>query len=365
MASTSQVVLCRYRYDPLDRLAGTAPLGQADALRFYQKNRLATEIQGAVLRTIVQHEDLLLAQQQRFESVIETALLATDQQRSVLQLLDNTGTRSLVYSPYGHLPADSGLTSLLGFNGEHRDPVTGHYLLGNGYRAFNPVLMRFNSPDSLSPFGEGGINAYAYCAGDPVNFADPTGHSPWSVFTTTFKFVQRLKAKTRLTLWKRVEVGDHASALKYVSFGTGAHSAPQARLVSNASTSTAGPSVVAGTSSSVSASQPSHVILPPAEVGRLQSAVRNTLNREVTKQPVSDYFGKAISTYKTLKRHSQRVTKLRDHFHGKFAATGSPHNMNQFRSYRNHTAQANSDLERYLNELSEKFGRHSGPGKPD
>ncbi|WP_434706426.1 RHS repeat-associated core domain-containing protein [Pseudomonas sp. Z1-12] len=47
--------------------------------------------------------------------------------------------------------------------------MTGHYLLGNGYRAFNPGLMRFNSPDSLSPFGEGGLNAYAYSVGDPVN----------------------------------------------------------------------------------------------------------------------------------------------------------------------------------------------------
>ncbi|WP_147458691.1 RHS repeat-associated core domain-containing protein, partial [Pseudomonas savastanoi] len=37
-------------------------------------------------------------------------------------------------------------------------------------------LMRFNSPDSLSPFGKGGMNAYAYCAGDPVNRSDPTGH---------------------------------------------------------------------------------------------------------------------------------------------------------------------------------------------
>jgi RHS repeat-associated protein len=70
------------------------------------------------------------------------------------------------------------LLSLLGFNGERPDPVTGHYLLGNGYRAFNPVLMRFNSPDSLSPFGEGGLNAYAYCTGDPVNKTDQTGHFP-------------------------------------------------------------------------------------------------------------------------------------------------------------------------------------------
>ena len=38
--------------------------------------------------------------------------------------------------------------------------------------------MRFNSPDSLSPFGEGGVNAYGYCEGDPVNRADPGGHWP-------------------------------------------------------------------------------------------------------------------------------------------------------------------------------------------
>jgi len=63
----------------------------------------------------------------------------------------------------------------LAFNGERLDPFTGCYHLGNGRRAYNPTLMRFQSADRLSPFGKGGINAYAYCRNDPVNFADPSG----------------------------------------------------------------------------------------------------------------------------------------------------------------------------------------------
>jgi RHS repeat-associated protein len=57
-----------------------------------------------------------------------------------------------------------------------REANIGWYLLGNGYRAYNPRLMRFHSPDSWSPFGRGGLNPYMYCVGDPVNNSDPTGH---------------------------------------------------------------------------------------------------------------------------------------------------------------------------------------------
>jgi RHS repeat-associated protein len=133
---------------------------------------LTTEIQGSIQRQIFQCADLLLAEL-RQEGIQRTSLLMTDKQRSVLQTSDGKSA----YTPYGHRPAEGGLTSLLGFNGERHDPITGHYLLGNGHRAFNPVLMRFNSPDSLSPFGNGGLNCYAYCQGDPVNRSDPTGRS--------------------------------------------------------------------------------------------------------------------------------------------------------------------------------------------
>ena len=105
----------------------------------------------------------------------KTILLATDQQRSVLNALDANLQHASAYTPYGHRPLN-GLLSLLGFNGEPMDLLTGHYHLGNGYRPFSPVLMRFTCPDSESPFGEGGLNAYAYCEGDPVNHTDPSGH---------------------------------------------------------------------------------------------------------------------------------------------------------------------------------------------
>ena len=60
------------------------------------------------------------------------------------------------------------------FNGQALEPW-GCYLPGNGYRAYNPALLRFHSPDRWSPFERGGLNPYAYCSGEPVNAVDPTG----------------------------------------------------------------------------------------------------------------------------------------------------------------------------------------------
>lgn len=174
--SLKSAELCRYHYDPLDRQCGCTVVQQPALQRFLCKNRLATETQGAARWSIFQHDDQLLAQQHCLGTDATTTLLATNQPRSVLNALEGNRLNPIAYSAYGHRPALSGLLSLLGFNGEKPDPVTGHYHLGNGFRQFNPALMRFNSPDGLSPFREGGINAYGYCGGDPVNATDPSGH---------------------------------------------------------------------------------------------------------------------------------------------------------------------------------------------
>ncbi|GEM_PF-3105006 len=96
-------------------------------------------------------------------------LAMIDQQRSML----GGSILPKAYTPYGVVSDKRG--ALLAYCGQARDSLTGHYHLGNGHRTFNPSLMRFSSPDQLSPFGVGGINAYAYCQGDPIKFHDPQG----------------------------------------------------------------------------------------------------------------------------------------------------------------------------------------------
>lgn len=82
------------------------------------------------------------------------------------------------YTPYGYSHTQASLAPMLGFNGEPYEWSSRTYVLGQGYRSYSPALMRFLSPDSLSPFGEGGLAAYGFCGADPINHLDPTGHSP-------------------------------------------------------------------------------------------------------------------------------------------------------------------------------------------
>ena len=169
MIAPRKTIANLYLYDPLDRLTGAH-----STQRFYNGTRMATEIQRDRKTCFFEYEATPLAELQLGDAA---TLLATDLQTSVLRGVSPAISQPQSYDPYGHRPTTNGLLSLLGFNGERPDAITGHYLLGQGYRAYNPLLMRFNSPDNLSPFDEGGINSYTYCSNDPINKIDPSGHS--------------------------------------------------------------------------------------------------------------------------------------------------------------------------------------------
>ncbi|SCZ10481.1 RHS repeat domain-containing protein [Pseudomonas sp. NFACC37-1] len=162
-----------YRYDSLDTLSENSSAG-ANESRFYRDGELANQLVGVEGSTFVRAAGMVLAEQA--ESGGKPLLLVVDDKNSVLREVSGAAVNDIAYSAYGQESAGHAMDTSLGFNGERREKHTGRYLLGNGYRAYSPVLRRFNSPDNLSPFEEGGVNAYAYCEGDPVNNTDPNGH---------------------------------------------------------------------------------------------------------------------------------------------------------------------------------------------
>jgi RHS repeat-associated protein len=168
-----------YVYDALDRLV-CQNIGDADSRQlYYRQDELVNEVltrNNKVIR-LIKHDQACLGMSEG-----NTLTLTADDHHNSLLWSRNTNLaqgRQYCWTPYG---SGNTIGLMPKFNGERSDPVSGVYHLGNGYRSYNPVLMCFNCPDNLSPFGAGGINPYAYCAGDPVNFTDPTGHiSGWGI----------------------------------------------------------------------------------------------------------------------------------------------------------------------------------------
>ncbi|QHW08389.1 RHS repeat domain-containing protein [Pseudomonas putida] len=169
----------RYLYDGHDQLLASVFDGR-QVQRRYQGNRLDSTREGNLLTQYLLNDEQTLGVQ-RSDQPDDPLLLLTDPAGSILTEADHQGTRHASYNTYGERPDDNGMRCLLAFNGEVREEALGWYLLGSGYRAYNPGLMRFHSPDSLPPEAAG-LNPYLYALGNPVKWRDPTGHkvSPFS-----------------------------------------------------------------------------------------------------------------------------------------------------------------------------------------
>lgn len=163
----------QYQYAPSDKVGAITQNGKTRH-RYYSGTRLEFE-KGADDEThFVLFDDCAVAQTQIATAVQSVMLLGSDAQGSVV-LEAAEAIKTPVYGAYGYRNEEAG-NSAVAYCGELRETEVGWYLL-DGYRVYNPVLMRFHSPDAASPFGEGGLNKYAYCSGDPINRIDPTGES--------------------------------------------------------------------------------------------------------------------------------------------------------------------------------------------
>jgi len=163
---------------------------------FYQGNKLASVKKATQDCTIFRVVNQPLAECRSSGSLV--GLLAVDRAGSVIQHMQRSDGENCAYSVYGY--ASLPITHLaLGFNGEQLEQSTDRYWLGQGYRKYDSRLMRFLSPDRISPFGAGGLNAYAYCTGDPVNYSDPSGRMrDWVAFLLYRKKLASIRSHLKM-----------------------------------------------------------------------------------------------------------------------------------------------------------------------
>ncbi|WP_338745476.1 RHS repeat-associated core domain-containing protein [Pseudomonas putida] len=182
-------------------------------LRFYQHDRLASiGVPGGSVR--VMNAASTPVCQLGGPPFTETKLLAVDRATSVLASIQSSAINSVAYCAYGN-NGTGPLPVAPGFNGEHREAF-GVYLLGRGERGYSPSLKRFISADRTSIFLAGNLNAYAYTAGDPINYNDPSGnfrgliarYKDWKAAKSLVKASKNLKNHIDSTANLKFNVGN-------------------------------------------------------------------------------------------------------------------------------------------------------------
>ena len=106
-------------------------------------------------------------------------------QGDVIGIYDANGTQIVKYSydAWGNCTVaassvfDLANNNPIRYRGYYYDRETKLYYLNARY--YNPEWLRFISPDSteyIDSENPNGLNLYAYCNNDPVNYSDPSGH---------------------------------------------------------------------------------------------------------------------------------------------------------------------------------------------
>ena len=172
-----------YGYDADGRLVTQTPVGAQPLQFFYARDLLTAQKQGETAALFHRDAGAVHGRTVRTGANTRSDVYGLDGSNSVIGKTGEDGhTVAVMYTPYG----ESGLNiearsddlatrPAMAFNGQRLDVLANLYHLGNGRRAYSPELMIFLSPDPLSPFSGGGLNAYGYCSGDPINMVDPSG----------------------------------------------------------------------------------------------------------------------------------------------------------------------------------------------
>jgi RHS repeat-associated protein len=144
----------------------------------------------------------------------ETYFMSTEPDGTINGLIrksDRAVVAQFTYTPWGELETASQSVNpainRLRWKGLPYDPESGFYYMRARY--YDPKIRRFISED---PIGlSGGINAYAFAGGDPVNGSDPSGLEPQgNGYTGCWELDQTITwTKTEYTVnaWRPVPCG--------------------------------------------------------------------------------------------------------------------------------------------------------------
>lgn len=157
---------------------------QRHLLHFYMHTHLHSVLTSAASATFFRDSSVVLAELLCEANQTATTLVGSDMARSPITRSTESTSLPQAYTSYGYEQPPEPTLKLTGFTGQPRSVSAHLYLMGSGRRAYNTALMRFCSPDDLSPFAKGGINAYAYCKNDPTNYSDQSGRTPISNLST-------------------------------------------------------------------------------------------------------------------------------------------------------------------------------------
>ncbi len=160
------------RYDAEGLRCGLEENGSACAFVWRGDEAVAEESQAGVVRHV--RADRLLASVPGGEPAENRRYYAADETGSITHVADGRTGRlleSYEYDAWGNLMSGGvGTGNRFRYGGEQFDAVSGKYYLRSRY--YDPVTGRFTQEDTWR--GDG-LNLYDYCAGNPVNYADPEG----------------------------------------------------------------------------------------------------------------------------------------------------------------------------------------------
>ncbi len=141
---------------------------------FNQNREVVTETNDSSLNRLIRASELIAANSSA-DSARTYYHYASDEMGSTTHIVNEAGAvqNRYEYDAWGNITAqEEAIPNRFKFTGQQFDPVTQQYYLRA--RFYNPVVARFTQEDT---YRDDGLNLYAYCANNPVYYADPTGNA--------------------------------------------------------------------------------------------------------------------------------------------------------------------------------------------